>query len=100
MGQQKAERTRHTLWRNQSPEQRNERQVQLSRHAGARSAAAPAPHPLPGAFREARLSILPPGLLQLVHHEELLFRWRQRRLHFVGVGRFQPVHVEDSQGRK
>lgn len=62
------------LRRQHVPAERHERPLQQHGHAAAGAAAPPAARPLRAALPPAQLPVRQPGLLQLLHHEELLLR--------------------------
>lgn len=66
------------LRRQPVPAERHECPLQQHRHPAACAATPPAARPLRAALPSAQLPVWQPGLLQLLHHEELLFRWWQR----------------------
>lgn len=66
------------LWRQHVAAERHERALQQHRHPAAGAATPPAARPVRAALAPAQLPVRQPGLLQLLHHEELLLRRGQR----------------------
>lgn len=62
------------LRRQHVPAERHERSLQQHGHPAAGAAPPPAARPLRAALPPAQLPVRQPGLLQLLHHEELLLR--------------------------
>lgn len=64
----------------------HERALQQHRHPAAGAATPPATRPVRAALTPAQLPVWQPGLLQLLHHEELLLRRGQRSGGSSGLG--------------
>lgn len=75
----------------------HERPVQQRRHPHTGAPSPPCTCSLLSSLARPGDRILPPRLLQLLHYEELQFRWRRGQICAVGVRWLQFVHVEGSR---